>query len=86
MRDNTNKNFWQKFAGIYTAFMSKNEVAYEAICKELEKYVDSEKKVLELACGTGQITFLMADNLLEAYAFFAFYEALPVMGNVIIGL
>ena len=62
MRDNTNKNFWQKFAGIYTAFMSKNEVAYEAICKELEKYVDSEKKILELACGTGQITFLMADK------------------------
>ena len=62
MRDNTNKNFWQRFAKIYTAFMSKNESAYDAICKELERYIDSEKKVLELACGTGQITFLMADK------------------------
>lgn len=62
MKDNTNKNFWQKFAGIYTAFMSKNEAAYADICKELEKYIDGEKNVLELACGTGQITFLMADK------------------------
>ena len=62
MKDNTNKNFWQRFAGIYTAFMSKNEAAYDAICKELENYIDSEKNVLELACGTGQITFLMADK------------------------
>ena len=43
MKDNTNKNFWQRFAGIYTAFMSKNEAAYDAICKELENYIDSEK-------------------------------------------
>ena len=65
MKDNTNKNFWQRFAGIYTAFMSKNEAAYDTICKELENYIDSEKNVLELACGTGQITFLMADKALE---------------------
>ena len=65
MKDNTNKNFWQRFAGIYTAFMSKNEAAYDAICKEFENYIDSEKIVLELACGTGQITFLMADKALE---------------------
>ena len=31
----------------------------------MENYIDSEKIVLELACGTGQITFLMADKALE---------------------
>ena len=60
MTDNTNKGFWERMARIYTAFMSKNDTAYEQICKLSEQYIDSEKSVLELACGTGQITFLMA--------------------------
>lgn len=54
-----NENFWQKSAKIYTAFMARNNVAYGSICESLEKYIDGEKEVLELACGTGQITFLM---------------------------
>lgn len=61
-KDTTNKNFWQKFAKIYTAFMAKNDVTYDGICESLEKYIDEEKNVLELACGTGQITFRMADK------------------------
>lgn len=64
-KDDINKSFWQKFAKIYTAFMTKNDAAYNEICKRLEKYIDSEKKVLELACGTGQITFSMADKAAE---------------------
>lgn len=60
MTDNTNKGFWERMARIYTAFMSKNDTAYGQICKLSEQYIDSEKSVLELACGTGQITFLMA--------------------------
>ena len=60
MTDSTNKGFWERMARIYTAFMSKNNTAYEQICKLSEQYIDSEKSVLELACGTGQITFLMA--------------------------
>lgn len=60
MTDNINKGFWERMARIYTAFMSKNDTAYRQICKLSEQYIDSEKSVLELACGTGQITFLMA--------------------------
>lgn len=59
MTDSTNKGFWERMARIYTAFMSKNDTAYRQICKLSEQYIDSEKSVLELACGTGQITFLM---------------------------
>ena len=44
-KDTTNKNFWQKFAKIYTAFMAKNDVAYDGICDSLEKYIDEEKSV-----------------------------------------
>lgn len=60
--DHTNKSFWERFAKIYTNFMSKNEPTYEKISLYLSDYVDEHKKVLELACGTGQITFLSANN------------------------
>lgn len=60
--ENTNKGFWEKFAKVYTAFMAKNNMAFENICNILETYVDNEKSVLELACGTGQITFRMASK------------------------
>lgn len=58
--DGTNKGFWERFAKIYTAFMTKNDAAYDVICEKLWPYIDGEKRVLELACGTGQITFRMA--------------------------
>lgn len=60
--DNTNKSFWERFAKIYTKFMSKNKHTYEKISLHLCGYIDENKKVLELACGTGQITFLSAGN------------------------
>lgn len=65
MESSTNKNFWQRFAKIYTAFMAKNDAAYITICDSLNDFLSSDKKVLELACGTGQITFRMADKALS---------------------
>lgn len=62
MTNNTNKSFWQRFAKIYTAFMTKNNAAYTAISDKLRTYVDDEKEILELGCGTGQITFLMGEQ------------------------
>ena len=76
MTDNTNKGFWERMARIYTAFMSKNDTAYRQICKLSEQYIDSEKSVLELACGTGQITFLMAGKS-------GSWEATDYSGNMI---
>lgn len=61
-KDNTNKLFWEKFAGIYTGFMKKNNVSYGKLAQILEKYLSGDGKVLELACGTGQMTFLLADK------------------------
>lgn len=58
--DNTNKKFWQKISKIYTVFMNRNNLAYDSVCEILDKYIDKEKQVLELACGTGQISFRMA--------------------------
>ncbi len=60
--DNTNKKFWQKISKIYELFMKRNNLAYDSICDRLDKYVYKEKNVLKLACGTGQISFRMADK------------------------
>lgn len=60
MKENTNKGFWNTVAKIYTPFMAKNNAAYDSICKILEPYIDARTSVLELACGTGQISFRMA--------------------------
>ena len=75
-KDTTNKGFWEKFAKIYTLFMSKNDRAYEKICDVLMNYIDKDKKVLELACGTGQITFRMAEKSL-------FWEATDYSENMV---
>ncbi|AEE16480.1 class I SAM-dependent methyltransferase [Treponema brennaborense] len=58
--ENTNKHFWQKFAKLYAPFMKKNRSTYNAICRNVTPYIAPDKDVLELACGTGQLTFLMA--------------------------
>ena len=60
--DQTNKKFWDRFSKIYHPFMKRNAIAYESICQCLDKYIDEQKTVLELACGTGQITFRMVDK------------------------
>lgn len=75
-KDNTNKGFWEKFAKIYTSFMNKNGAAYDVICENLSKYIDDKKHVLELACGTGQITFRMAGKA-------GFWEATDYSENMI---
>ncbi len=62
MKDNANKNFWQSYSKFYTKVMSVNDKAYDTVCQELDKYIDKDKKVLELACGTGQLSFRMANK------------------------
>lgn len=52
--------FWEKTAKLYTGFMAQNDPAYDAVCGVLERYVRPGSRVLELACGTGQITLRMA--------------------------
>lgn len=57
-----NKQFWERFAGVYSYFMKTKARAYKALCKEIEEYISDTDDVLELACGTGQMTFHLADK------------------------
>lgn len=62
-KDESNKNFWERFAGIYTGFMKKNDASYQKLAEHFSHYLTGKMRVLELACGTGQLTFLLADKV-----------------------
>lgn len=59
---NDNKIFWQRYAPIYAMFMKKADKAYIEICERIKPYLNDEMKVLELACGTGNFSFLLAEK------------------------
>ena len=49
--------FWDRYAKMYTAFQErKNLKLYNNVGEFINKFLDSKMSVLELACGTGQIT------------------------------
>ena len=62
MKKGNNKGFWQFFAFLYAPFMRRNKKAYEEMCGMLASHVDENTHVLELACGTGQLSFPMAER------------------------
>lgn len=56
-----NKKFWQRFAKLYSPFMELgNKQTYEQICTEVSHYLNKDMTVLELACGSGQLSFRLA--------------------------
>lgn len=58
---NDNKKFWQRFAKLYSPFMERgNKQLYEQICEKTASYLNKEMTVLELACGSGQLSFRLA--------------------------
>ena len=61
---NDNKQFWQRVASLYSPFMEKgNGRLYDDICAEISSKLRKNMNVLELACGSGQLTFRLADKV-----------------------
>lgn len=58
-----NKQFWQRFAKLYEPFMKSNKKLYRDICNSIAPYLSREMNVLELACGTGQLTFPLCSKV-----------------------
>lgn len=61
--DKSNKRFWERFAFIYTGFMKKNDMVYADLCSRIRKHLTQADSVLELACGTGQLTYRLAGEV-----------------------
>lgn len=55
--DRNNKKFWDKFAFMYSKFMSRNDYIYDEVCNMARYRLHKDMNVLELACGTGQLSF-----------------------------
>lgn len=52
--------FWQHMAKFYTAFMSHSTPLYKSLCARIAPWLSSSMTVLELACGTGQLSLPLA--------------------------
>ncbi len=61
--DKSNKKFWERIAFLYTGFMKKNDTAYIELCGYIQKHLTYADSVLELACGTGQLTYRLAGEV-----------------------
>ena len=57
MNDKSNKKFWNKFAKLYATFMKKDIGVYDNVCEYIRPYLNRNMNVLELACGSGQLSF-----------------------------
>lgn len=75
MKDKTNKNFWQRFAKIYAPFMKSSASLYNEICDEIRQKTNRNMDVLELACGSGQLSFKLS-NYVKTYEATDFSESM----------
>lgn len=60
----TNKKFWEKVAKLYTPMQERrNRKLYQELCEIISKSLNKNMQVLELACGTGQLTFPLCNKV-----------------------
>ena len=50
-------DFWQGMAAHYTKFMRRSAPVYAEICNRIRPHLTRDMNVLELASGTGQLSF-----------------------------
>ena len=60
MNDKSNKKFWNKFAKLYAPFMKKDKGVYDNVCEYIRPYLNRNMNVLELACGSGQLSLSLS--------------------------
>ena len=75
-----NKGFWNIVAPLYSRFMRNNETVYKQSCSLIATHINPNMKVLELACGTGEFTEILADFVGE-YIATDFSEAMVCKGR-----
>ena len=64
MPDDDNRKYWQQVARLYAPFMRRTAGArYGDLCARIWPRLDRQMAVLELACGSGQLSFELADRV-----------------------
>ena len=62
--ENDNKSFWQRFAKLYSPIMEKSSARlYRDICDRIRPELNRQMNVLELACGTGQLSYPLSGRV-----------------------
>lgn len=63
MKAGDNKEFWQRTAKSYGPLMKHSGKLYDAIRERIRPGLTREMNVLELACGSGQLSFRLAGRV-----------------------
>ncbi len=59
-----NKDFWQRYAKLYGPVMEKSGAKlYRDVCGRIRPYLSRDMNVLELACGTGQLSYPLSSRV-----------------------
>jgi len=59
-----NKRFWQRFAKFYGPVMERSGAKlYRDICQRVQPCLSRDMNVLELACGTGQLSYPLSSRV-----------------------
>ena len=56
-------SYWQRFARFYGPAMRASSALYRDICRRMSPRLTPTMEVLELACGTGQLSFPLAGRV-----------------------
>lgn len=63
MKTADNKNYWQRMAGLYGSVMRGNDPMYLQVCERISEHLRRSMDVLELACGTGQLSYPLSSRV-----------------------
>ncbi len=62
--ENDNKSFWQRVAKLYGPVMERSgEKLYRDICDRIRPCLKRDMDVLEMACGTGQLSYPLSSRV-----------------------
>ena len=62
MYTNTNKDFWDRYARLYAPMMQSGKL-YRELCMRISSHLKPDMDVLELACGSGQLSFPLSGKV-----------------------
>ena len=63
MRKTDNKAFLQRIAKLYAPFMKGSDRLYAAICDRIRAGLKRDMNILELACGSGQLSLRLSTHV-----------------------